>query len=93
MAMNAVNDDKPSAGQLASPLLHLVRVTVKGRYDERVCRSEIGGTPNIHHHGRRRSAKTMIKISRRDRMKSLCHDNSPRGFVRRPPIVATAASS
>src|SRR3954447_4319955 len=31
MAMNAVNDDVTSAGQFAPPLLHLVRVTVKGR--------------------------------------------------------------
>jgi hypothetical protein len=93
MAMNAVNDDVPPARQLASPLLHLVRVTVKGRYDERVCRSEIGATPNIHHHGRGRSAKAIIKISRRDRRKNLFHGNPPRGLVRRPPIVATAASS
>jgi hypothetical protein len=93
MAVNAVNDDVPSAGQLASPLRHLVRVTVKGRYDERVRRSEIGGTPNIHHHGRGRSAKATIKISRRDRRKNLFHGNPPRGFVRRPPIVASAASS
>ncbi len=93
MAMNAVNDDEPSAGQLGSPLFHLVRVTVKGRHDERLCRSEIGRTPNIHNHGCRRSAKAIIKISRRDRRKSLCHDNPPRGWCAGRQIVATAASS